>query len=69
MSEKLISIENTTDTAYRFTPVLKFIPGQITKITEKEYNYKPMIKTLIEKGIFRVVGEEGAGNEEVVEEV
>lgn len=66
---ELISIENTSDTAYRFTPVLKFIPGEITRISKKDLESKPMIKNLIQSGKLKIVGAQNEPEQEVVEEV
>lgn len=66
---ELISIENTTDIAYRFTPVLKFIPGEITRITKKDLESKPMIKKLIEGGQLKIVGAQNEPEKDEVEEV
>ena len=62
-------IKNVSDTAYRFTPVLKFIPGETTVVTDKDLKSKPVIELLIKSGHFKMVGGQGKKEKEVIEEV
>lgn len=64
---ELIQIKNVSETAYRFSPILKFLPGETVTVSKKEVDAKPVINLLIKAGRLQVVG---AQNEpEVVEEV
>lgn len=56
MSKELLQIENVSETAYRFSSILKFLPGQITTIAADELKTKPAIQLLIDNGTFKVVG-------------
>lgn len=67
---ELKQIENVSETAYRFSAVLKFIPGAITTVSEADIKNHPVIDLLIKNGKLRVVGAKGVKNkkEEVIEE-
>ena len=60
-------IKNISETAYRFTPVLKFIPGETTVVTDSDLKSKPVIELLIKSGHLKMVGGQGK-KEEVIEE-
>lgn len=64
---KVIKIENVSETAYRFSTVLKFIPGQVTVVTEEEMKSKPVIQLLIDRGILKIVGAKNKPTEEIEE--
>lgn len=64
---EVMKIKNVSETAYRFSTVLKFLPGETVMVSKKDVESKPVIKALIAGGHLKVVG---AQNEpEVVEEV
>lgn len=66
---ELKQIENVSETAYRFSSVLKFIPGAITTVSEADIKNHPVIDLLIKNGKLRVVGAQGVKNkEEEIEE-
>ena len=62
-------IKNVSDTAYRFTPVLKFIPGETTVVTESDLKSKPVIELLIKIGKLKKVGGQNKKDQETIEEV
>lgn len=62
-------IKNVSDTAYRFTPVLKFIPGETTVVSDSDIKSKPVIELLIKSGHLKMVGGQGKQDKEVIEEV
>lgn len=71
---ELIQIKNVSETAYRFSPILKFLPGETVTVSKKEVDAKPVINLLIKAGRLQIVGaqastKEVAGDTEVVEEV
>ena len=62
-------IKNVSDTAYRFTSVLKFIPGETTVLSDADMKSKPVIELLIKSGHLKMVGGQGKKEKEVIEEV
>ena len=62
-------IKNVSDTAYRFTPVLKFIPGETTVVSDADMKSKPVIELLMKSGQLKMVGGQGKKDKEVIEEV
>lgn len=65
----IYKIKNVSDTAYRFSTVLKFLPGETVVVTEQDMKSKPVIETLIKSGHLKLVSGKGkAVKEEVVEE-
>lgn len=63
-------IENVSETAYRFSTILKFIPGTITTVSEEDIKAHPVINTLIKNGKLKVVGAKNKAKkqEDVIEE-
>lgn len=68
---ELIEIKNVSETAYRFSSVLKFLPGETVTVTKEDVESKPTIKALIKGGHLKVVGakNEPKTKKEVIEEV
>ena len=63
-------IENVSETAYRFSAILKFIPGAVTAVSEEDIKSHPVINTLIKNGKLKVVGAKNKAKkqEDVIEE-
>ena len=63
-------IENVSDTAFRFSTVLKFIPGTVTAVSEADIKAHPVINSLIKNGKLKVVGAKNSKSkkEEIIEE-
>lgn len=66
---ELVKIKNVSETAYRFSTVLKFLPGETVTITQKDLDSKPTIKALIAGGHLKIVDTKSKKEPEVVEEV
>ena len=73
---ELIKIKNVSETAYRFSPILKFLPGESVIVSKKEVDAKPVLGMLIKSGRLQVLGAQGepdpsveAKEPEVIEEV
>lgn len=56
---KLLSIKNNTERAYRFNALVKFMPGEVTVISEEDYKALPSIELLIKRGDLELVDEAG----------
>lgn len=66
---ELITIKNVSETAYRFSTVLKFLPGETITISKADLDSKPTIKALIKGGHLEIVGAKNKPEPEEVEEV
>lgn len=64
---ELKQIENISDTAFRFSTVLKFIPGTVTTVSEADIKAHPVINSLIKNGKLKVVGAQNEVPEEIEE--
>ena len=60
-------IKNVSETAYRFSTVLKFIPGEVTLVSEDDIKSHPVINLLINNGKLKVVGAKNKAKEEIEE--
>lgn len=60
-------LKNVSETAYRFSTILKFIPGSVTSVSEEDIKAHPVIDLLIKNGKLEVVGAKNK-KEEVIEE-
>ena len=55
----LLSIKNKTEHAIRFNGLIKFMPGEVTVISEEDYKALPSIELLINRGDMELVGAQG----------
>ena len=57
---EVMKIKNVSETAYRFSTVLKFLPGETVTVSKKDIEAKPVINALIKTGHLQVISVQGA---------
>lgn len=67
MSKQLYKIKNISETAYRFSSVLKFIPGETAVVSSDDLKAKPVIQLLIDNGKLKIVGGKNEPTEDIEE--
>lgn len=67
MSKQLYKIKNVSETAYRFSSVLKFIPGETVVVSSDDLKAKPVIQLLIDNGKLKIVGGKNKPTEDIEE--
>lgn len=67
MSKQLYKIKNISETAYRFSSVLKFIPGETVVVSSDDLKAKPVIQLLIDDGKLKIVDDKNNSTEDIEE--